>query len=70
LAIFFEGIKIIVYYDSNIIYPVIGLLGGIVAFLVHGLFDTASLGSKLYMFLWFFGGIIFGIKKMDNDASG
>jgi O-antigen ligase len=45
-------------------HAVIGLLGGIIAFLVHGLADTASIGSKLFYFLWFYAGVIYAIRRM------
>ena len=48
------------------VYVVIGMLAGILAFLVHGLFDAESIGGKLYLFIWVFAGIIFAIEKIDN----
>jgi O-antigen ligase len=63
-TIFFEGIKYIISNKCLMIYVVTGMLAGIVAFLVHGLVDTASLGSKLFVFVWFFMGVIFAIKEI------
>jgi hypothetical protein len=64
-AILKGGMKYIIFDEGFMAYAVIGMLGGIIAFLVHGLVDTASLGSKLYMFVWFFAGIIFATKKIE-----
>ena len=50
-------------------HVIIGLVAGIIAFLVHGLVDTASIGSKLYYFVWFYAGIIAAVLKMPNDVS-
>jgi O-antigen ligase len=64
-TIFVEGMASI----SNrgfMAYTVIGILAGIMAFLVHGMVDTASLGSKLYMFVWFFAGVIFAAKRINQ----
>ncbi len=69
VAIFAEGIKDIVSNDDFGAYMVIGMLGGIIAFLVHGLVDTASLGSKLYMFVWFFAGIIFAVRQIRHTRT-
>jgi len=71
-AIFAEGMASI--SNSNrgfVVYAVIGMLGGLMAFLVHGLVDIASPGSKLFMFVWFFAGIICAIKNIlvTNPAS-
>lgn len=62
-SILIEGIKYIVSNQDFIAYTVIGMIAGIIAFLVHGLVDTASLGNKLYMFIWFFAAIIFAVNK-------
>jgi putative inorganic carbon (HCO3(-)) transporter len=64
-AIFVEGMKHILSNDDFAAYAVIGMLGGIIAFLVHGLADTANIGGKLYMFVWFFTGMIYGIRKVE-----
>ena len=42
---------------------VMGILGGITAFLIHGLVDAASIGSKLFLILWFFVGILLATKQ-------
>lgn len=63
-AIIIEGIRYIISNRGFMTYVVIGMVAGIMAFLVHGLVDTASLGSKLYMFIWFFAGLIFAIKEI------
>ena len=66
LAIVFEGIKHPISNGDFTAYAVVGMVAGIVAFLVHGLVDTASIGSKMFMFVWFFAGIIFGITRFAN----
>jgi len=68
-AILAEGMKCIISNDDFTAYAVIGMVAGIIAFLVHGLVDTASLGSKLYMFIWFFAGIIFAVRKIKPAAN-
>lgn len=50
-------------------HVVIGLLGGIIAFLVHGMADTASIGSKLFYFLWFYAGVIYAIRRMPGSPN-
>jgi O-antigen ligase len=68
-AIFVEGMKHIISNEDFTAYAIIGMLGGIIAFLIHGLVDTASLGSKLYMFVWFFAGIIIGISQIRHATT-
>lgn len=68
-AIFIEGIEYIISNRGSMVYAVIGMVAGIMAFLVHGLVDTASIGSKMYMFVWFFAGIICAIKKIKPVAT-
>jgi uncharacterized protein (DUF983 family) len=68
-AILMQGMKHIISNDDFTAYAVIGIVGGIIAFLVHGLVDTASLGSKLYMFIWFFAGIIFAVRRIKAASS-
>ena len=63
------GMNYIILNKNFTAYTVIGMVAGILAFLVHGLVDTASLGSKLFMFIWFFAGIIFAIKKIKPLAA-
>lgn len=65
-AILIEGIKCINKIKGFMAYVVIGMVAGIMGFLVHGLVDTACLGDKLYMFVWFFAGMIFAIRKIQS----
>jgi O-antigen ligase len=51
-------------------HVVIGLIAGIIAFLVHGLVDTASIGSKLFYFVWFYAGIICAVLRLSNGSKG
>ena len=66
IAIYREGLHYIKLNQGLMINMDIGLLGGITAFLIHGLFDAASIGSKLFIFLWIFAGIISGINKINS----
>ena len=52
LSIYREGLNYIKLNQGLMVNIIIGLLGGITAFLIHGLFDAASIGSKLFLFLW------------------
>jgi O-antigen ligase len=65
-AIFAKGLNYSFNHDGFMAHVVAGLLAGIVAFLIHGLADTASIGSKMFMFVWFFAGTIFAIDKVDS----
>lgn len=69
-AIYIEGIRYALTNKGVMTYAVIGMVAGILAFLVHGLVDTASLGNKLLLFVWFFAGVIFAIskKQIENNA--
>jgi O-antigen ligase len=69
-AILDEGIRWGARQDGFVSYAVVGLAGGIIAFLFHGLVDTASLGNKLFMFMWFFAGIVVAAKQMIPTRSG
>jgi len=46
----------------------IGMLGGITAFLVHGLVDAASLGNHLFLIFWFLAGLVVAIRKMEEQT--
>lgn len=67
--VFIEGMRGGAAPDGVVSYTVVGLLGGLIAFLLHGLIDTASLGSKLFMFLWFFAGIIFAATHLKTTTA-
>ncbi len=70
--LYIKGLKYILSNNNYLVYVVIGLLAGVMTFLVHGLADTASLGSKLFQFVWFFTGVIFAIiniKPVTNAHS-
>jgi O-antigen ligase len=67
ITIYLTGLIYIFKYDNLMIHVVAGMLSGILAFLIHGLVDTASIGSKMFVFLWFFAGIIVGIKEIKNE---
>lgn len=66
-VIFFKGVNYIMQNNGVLVYSVIGMLAGILAFLIHGLFDVASFGSKMFLFMWFFSGIIFAVGKIKTD---
>lgn len=63
-----EGLSYIKASEDSISAIVIGLIGGITAFLIHGLVDAASLGNHLFLIFWFFTGIIIAIKKIESQA--
>lgn len=63
-AIYKKGFNYIFNNDDEFAFVVMGLLSGILAFLFHGIFDTASLGAKLFLFVWFFTGMIFAIGNI------
>ena len=67
-VILIEGVKYIVLNKGFMAYAIIGMIGGVIAFLVHGLVDTASLGNKMFMFVWFFAGMIFAVKRIKPEA--
>ena len=60
------GINYVLLNNNFMAYVVIGLISGLLAFLIHGLFDVASIGSKLFVFIWFFAGIICSLKNMND----
>ena len=62
--ILYASVNYITRKEGFIVYAVIGMVAGILAFLIHGLFDTASIGSKMFLFIWFFTGIIFAAKEI------
>jgi O-antigen ligase len=66
-SIFFKGVIYVLANQGVLVNAVIGMLAGIFAFLIHGLFDTASIGSKMFVFVWFFAGIIYAIIGMAAD---
>jgi O-antigen ligase len=63
-AIIFESMAYIISNKGLMTYTVIGMVAGIIAFLVHGMVDSASLGNKLLMFIWFYAGMISGIRDV------
>ncbi len=65
-VIYFIGLEYIIKNDDFMVYSVIGMLAGIIAFLLHGLYDAASLGSKMFLFNWFFAGVICAIAKIST----
>ena len=67
ITIFYIGVRYIFLNEGVVAYGIIGMLAGILAFLVHGLYDVASIGSKMFLFTWFFAGLIFGIGKIESE---
>jgi len=67
-VIFYTGLNYVILNSGFEAYVIIGLLAGILAFLIHGLFDVASIGSKMFMFVWFFAGILFGVKEIEQEG--
>ena len=66
-VIFFKGVSYIMQNIGIMVYAVIGMLAGIFAFLIHGLFDTNSIGNKMFLFTWFFAGLIFAISRIKPE---
>jgi putative inorganic carbon (HCO3(-)) transporter len=66
-VIFTKGVSYIMQNNDIMVYVVIGMLAGILAFLIHGLFDVASIGSKMFLFMWFFAGIIIAAKNIKPE---
>jgi hypothetical protein len=69
IAIYLTGLIYIFNNDNFMILVVIGLLAGILAFLLHGMVDTASIGSKMFLFIWFYAGMIMGIGEVKPYCS-
>lgn len=67
-VIFYTGLNYVILNSGFEAYVIIGLLAGILAFLIHGLFDVASIGSKMFMFVWFFAGILFGVNEIEQEG--
>jgi putative inorganic carbon (HCO3(-)) transporter len=67
VVIFNKGIRYIIQNNDMMVYAVIGMLAGILAFLIHGSFDVASIGNKMFIFTWFFAGLIFTISRIQTE---
>lgn len=61
-SIFYSGVIYIINNTNIDSYLTIGMLAGIIAFLLHGLFDALSLGGKMFSFVWTFAGILMASK--------
>ena len=68
-SIFLTGLIYIFNNDNFMILVVIGMLAGLLAFLLHGMVDTASIGSKMFLFVWFYAGMIMGIREVKPQSS-
>jgi putative inorganic carbon (HCO3(-)) transporter len=68
-SIFVVGMRRITGNGDASTYAAIGMLGGILAFLAHGLADVEGLGGKLYLFVWFFAGIISSIDGIQKKKA-
>ena len=66
-AIFLTGLRTTAGDGSSSTYAVIGMLGGVLAFLVHGLADVAYVGDKLYLMVWFFAGVTCAISGLTKE---
>jgi len=63
-----EGVSYIKSSQGFMTAVSIGMLGGITAFLVHGLVDAASLGNHLFLIFWFLAGLVVAIRKMEPET--
>ncbi len=70
ILIIFRFYKYSIYYirseNGLLVGMVIGMLGGITGFLIHGMVDDTYLGSFLFIILWFFVGILIAIKNINS----
>jgi hypothetical protein len=60
-------VRYIIFNEGFMVYGTIGMLAGILAFLIHGLYDVSSMGSKMFLFTWFFAGLIFAITRIQFE---
>ena len=67
IVIFYTGVRYIFLKKGFMVYGAIGMLAGILAFLTHGLYDVASIGSKMFLFTWFFAGLIFASIRIQSE---
>lgn len=71
ILIIFRFYKYGIHYirSENSVYTgiVVGMLGGVTGFLIHGMVDCTYLGSYLFAILWFFIGILMGIREISSD---
>ncbi len=67
-TVYREGLSYIRASEDPMSNVVVGLLGGITAFLVHGLVDAASLGNHLFLIFWFFTGMVIAVKKITAET--
>jgi len=63
-----EGLSYIKSGEDPMSNVVVGVIGGITAFLIHGLVDAASLGNQLFVIFWFLTGIVIAIKEITSQA--
>jgi len=68
ISIFRVGLKYTSTYKDDNSFYIIGLLAGIISFLFHGTVDTVSLGNKLFIYLWFFTGLIVAFVRIKKNA--
>jgi len=62
------GLRCIRSSQDSMVALSIGILGGITAFLVHGLVDAASLGNHLFLIFWVLAGLVVAIGKIERET--
>ena len=67
-VVYKEGLSYIRSSEDPMSNVVVGIIGGITAFLIHGLVDAASLGNHLFLIFWFFTGMVIAVKKITSQA--
>ena len=67
-VVYKEGLSYIKSSESPMSNIVVGLIGGITAFLIHGLVDAACLGNHLFLIFWFLAGLVVAIRKMEPET--
>lgn len=69
LTLYVYGIKYMMKSNEFFKNQMIGLMTGITALFIHGLFNNATIATDPFILFWLFGGLILSITKMNQQKS-
>jgi putative inorganic carbon (HCO3(-)) transporter len=67
IVVYLRGVRLLRYRNAAMALFILGLIGGLSAFYLHGMVEQGIIGSWKFRPLWFINGIILACSKIRDD---